>query len=106
MPIPTNNRFEILSSPRAPKRKMQDSPPLSAKKARQGPPSPSLNPLMDDNNAELLVKLGSLGNCSANKLNSIGLSLATLLNSFGEKLYDLVTENHHLNSKIEALLTL
>ena len=106
MSILTNNRFDLLSSPRAPKRKLQESPPLTAKKARQGAPTTSLNPLMDDNNAELLVKLGYLGNCSANELNSIGLSLATLLNSFGEKLYDLVTENHHLNSKIEALLTL
>ena len=105
MPISTNNRFEILSSPRAPNRKLQDSPPLSAKKARQGPPFSSLNPLMDDNNAELLVKLGSLGNCSASELNSIGLSLATLLNSFGEKLHNLVSENHCLNSKVEALLS-
>ena len=105
MPITTNNRFELLLSPRALKRKLQESPPLTAKKARQGAPNTSLNPLMDDNNTKLLVKLGSLGNCSANELNSIGLSLATLLNSFGEKLHDLVSENHRLNSKIEALLS-
>ena len=105
MSIKTNNRFELLSSPRALKRKLQESPPLTAKKARQGTPNSSHNPLMDDNNAELLVKLGSLGNCSANELNSIGLSLATLLNSFGEKLHDLVSENHRLSSKVEALLS-
>ena len=105
MPLTTSNRYEILSSPRAPKRKLQDSPPLSVKKACQGPPSPPPNPLMDDTNAELLSKLGSLGNCSATELNSIGQSLATLLNSFGEKLHGLAAENHRLNSKIESLLS-
>ena len=101
MSITTDNRFEILSSPRTPKRKFQESPPASVKKARLEIP----NHFMDDSNVELLSKLGSLGNCSPTELNSIGLSLASLLNSFGEKLHGLAAENYRLNSKIESLLS-
>ena len=101
MPLTTSNRYEILASPRTPKRKLQESPPVPVKKVRQDPS----NPLMDDSNAELLLKLGSLGKCSPAELNSIGLSLAILLNSFGEKIHDLAAENHRLSSKIESLLT-
>ena len=103
--VKTTNRFELLSSPRAPKRKLQDSPPVIAKKARQGVPNIPLNPLMDDKNANLLEKLAVLGNCSASELNSIGLSLASLLNSFGEKLHNLAIENYHLNSQVENLIS-
>ena len=101
MPLTTSNRYELLASPRTPKRKLQESPPAPVKKVRQD----HSNPLMDDSSAELLLKLGSLGKCSPAELNSIGLSLAILLNSFGEKLHDLAAENHRLSSKIESLLT-
>ena len=101
MSTTTSNRFDILSSPRTPKRKLQESPPVSGKKAHLEIP----NPFMDDSNVEMLSKLGSLGNCSPAELNSIGLSLASLLNSFGEKLHGLAAENHRLNSKIESLLS-